>query len=87
MAAVYCGIMCLSACDFAEVIEFAVEGVQFPPDVLFGLEISDLRQWQFERVKFEWIGLCNWRRSSFQCHAVEVVAVCPCSRGRCSDSG
>jgi hypothetical protein len=63
---------------FQDVVDLSLEGFNHQ-NALFGIEISDLteRQWEhiFFQVRFD---SSHGMGASFQCHAIEVVEVAPC---------
>ena len=65
---------------FRDVVELRLEGFNHQ-NALFGLVISDLRERQWEYIQFEVrIDSSHGVDASFQCHAVEVLAITPCSK-------
>jgi hypothetical protein len=62
---------------FHDVVELRLEGFN-NQNALFGLRFSDLRERQWEQIKFEVrFDSAHGVDASFQCHAVEVVSVTP----------
>lgn len=65
---------------FIDVVELQMDGFNFQ-NVLTGLTLTDLRDRHMERVR--WLALFQsifGVDASFQCYAVEVVSVVPCSK-------
>jgi hypothetical protein len=63
---------------FLDVVELRLDGFNHQ-NVLFELELSDLRERQWEHIFFEvHFDSSHGMGASFQCHAIEVVEVTPC---------
>lgn len=65
---------------FRDVAELRLEGFN-NQNALFGLAMSDIRERQLEHLQFEVrFDSAYGMDSLFQCHAVEVISVTPCSK-------
>ena len=65
---------------FHEVVELRLDGFNHQ-NALSGIDFTDLRDWQLERVKWAVrFDSAFGADASFQCRAVEVVSVVPCSK-------
>jgi hypothetical protein len=63
---------------FQDVVDLSLEGFNHQ-NALFGLEISDLTERQWEHIFFQVrFYSSHGMGPSFQCHAIEVVEVRPC---------
>jgi hypothetical protein len=65
---------------FLDVVELRLDGFNFQ-NALMGLTLTDLRDAQMERVRWAaHLDSAFGVNASFQCYAVEVVSVVPCSK-------
>lgn len=65
---------------FLDVVELRLDGFNYQ-NALMGLTLTDLRDRQMERVRWEiHFDSAFGADASFQCYAAEVVSVVPCSK-------